>query len=221
MQDKNKFLVPGEKINIVILDEINGYQYMSKIEHVYDDGTIDVLIPISKNQVLYIKNESLLKVIVFRNSAIYEFKAKIINKIFGMVPLLKLAMISDVIKIQRRNYYRLKVIRTIKVRRALNLKEKLFEEYFNASLIDLSGGGIGFTSHKELNENDIVEINMELNSNIVNMFGRIVRKEFNNRSFRNMFLYGAHFEKITEIERNSIMRFIFEEQRKLAKKGMI
>jgi c-di-GMP-binding flagellar brake protein YcgR len=221
MQDKNKFLNPGEKINLTILDEPNGYQYLSKVEHVNDDGTIDVLVPITKNQALYIRNDTLLKVIVVRDTAIFEFKAKIINKIFGLEPLLKLSIVSDVTKIQRRNYYRLKVLKPIKVRKALNLKEKIFEEYFKASLIDLSGGGIGFTSTKELDENDIVEVNMELNSNIVNLFGRIVRKEFNNRSYKDMYLYGIHFEKITEIERNSIMRFIFEEQRKLAKKGMI
>jgi c-di-GMP-binding flagellar brake protein YcgR len=33
--------------------------------------------------------------------------------------------------------------------------------------------------------------------------------------------YGINFEKITETERNIIMRFIFEEQRKLVKKGLI
>lgn len=221
MQDKSKFLIPGEKINLVMLDEFNDYQYQSKVERVNNDGTIEVLIPIAKSQILYIKNDTILKVVVARDSAIFEFKAKIISKTFGMEPLLKLAMVSDVVKIQRRNYYRLKVLKPIKVRKALNLKEKLFEEYFNASLIDLSGGGIGFTSYKELNENDIVELNMELNSNIVNLFGRIVRKEVNDRNYKDMYLYGIHFEKITEIERNSIMRFIFEEQRKLAKKGMI
>lgn len=221
MQDKNKLLIPGEKIQLVVLDELNGYQHLSKVEHINDDGTIDVLIPITKNQMLYIKNDSILKVIAVRDSAIYEFKAKIVNKLFGVEPILRLAVISDVIKIQRRNYYRLKVIKTIRVRRAINLKEKLFEEYFNASLIDLSGGGIGFTCHKAFNENDIVEINMELNSNIINLFGKIVRKELNDRSYKEIYLYGVHFEKITEIERNSIMRFIFEEQRKLAKKGLI
>ena len=37
----------------------------------------------------------------------------------------------------------------------------------------------------------------------------------------NRFMYGVAFDKIAELERNIIMRFIFEEQRKLAKKGLI
>lgn len=221
MQDNKKFLIPGEKINLVLLGEYNSHQYASKVENVHDDGIIDVLLPIFKNQVLYIKSDTLLKVIVARDSAIYEFKAKIVSKLMGVVPLLRLERISEIIKIQRRNYYRLKVVKGIRVRRAINFKEKLFEEYFNASLIDLSGGGIGFTSYKELNESDVVEINMELNSNVVKIFGRIIRKRLLDKNENGMFSYGAHFEKITEIERNSIMRFIFEEQRKLAKKGMI
>lgn len=221
MQDKNKFLIPGEKINLVVLDEYNNCQYLSKVVQVHENGTIDVLIPISKKQMLYIKKDTILNVIAARESAIYEFKAKLVNKLFGKEPLLQLERVSEVIKIQRRNYYRLKVLKSIKVRRAVNIKEKLYEEYFSASLVDLSGGGIGINSINKLEENDIVEINMELNSNTVNMFGKVVRIELLLNNKQEMYNYGIHFEKITEIDRNSIMRFIFEEQRKLAKKGLI
>lgn len=221
MQDNNKFLIPGEKINLMVLDEYNNCQYLSKVIQIHENGTIDVLIPISKSHMLYIRKNTFLKVVAARDSAIYEFKAKLVNKIFGKEPLLQLERVSEVIKIQRRNYYRLKVLKSIKVRRVVNIKEKLYEEYFSASLIDLSGGGIGISSIKKLEENDIVEINMELNTNIVNMLGKVVRIELLLKTQHDMYSYGIHFEKITEIDRNSIMRFIFEEQRKLAKKGLI
>lgn len=221
MQDKNKFLIPGEKINLVMLDEYDNCQYLSKVIQIHENGTIDVLIPISKNHMLYLRKNTFLKVIASRDSAIYEFKAKLVNKTFGKEPLLQLERVSEVIKIQRRNYYRLKVLKSIKVRKVVNIKEKLYEEYFSASLIDISGGGVGISSTKKLEANDIVEINMELNSNIVNLLGKVVRIELLLKSQHDMYSYGIHFEKITEIDRNSIMRFIFEEQRKLAKKGLI
>lgn len=217
----NKLLVPGEKINLVVLNEYRSSQYLSKVVQLHENGTIDVLIPISKNQIIYLKNGTFLKVIVTRDTAIFEFKAKLVNKLFGKEPLLQLERVSEVTKIQRRNYYRLKVVKAIEIRKVINLKEKLYDEYFCASLVDLSGGGIGINTIKELEENDIVEINMELNTIAVNVFGRVVRKELHTNDNKDMYSYGIHFEKITEIDRNSIMRFIFEEQRKLAKKGLI
>lgn len=170
---------------------------------------------------IYIKKDAFLKVIISRDSAIFEFKAKLVNKVFGKEPLLQLDRVSEIIKIQRRNYYRLKIIKQIKVRKVVNIKEKLYEEYFSAALVDLSGGGIGINSTEKLDANDIVEINMELSSKIINMYGRVVRIELLIKSKQEMYNYGIHFEKITEIERNIIMRFIFDEQRKLAKKGLI
>jgi len=221
MQDNNKLLIPGEKINLVVMDEYNNCEYLSKVEEIHENGIIDVLIPISKKQMIYIKKDAFLKVIISRDSAIFEFKAKLVNKVFGKEPLLQLDRVSEIIKIQRRNYYRLKVIKQIKVRKVVNIKENLYEEYFSAALVDLSGGGIGINSTEKLDANDLVEIDMELSSKTINMYGRVVRIELLIKSKQEMYNYGIHFEKITEIERNIIMRFIFDEQRKLAKKGLI
>ena len=221
MQEINKYIEIGEKINLLLQNGYDEHQYVSRVENINEDGTIEVLIPISKNRIVYIKNDTILKVIVSREGAIYEFKARIVNKLFGAIPLLKLEKISEINKIQRRNYYRLKVMKTIKVRKVINLKEKQFEEHFNASLIDISGGGICFSAAKEIDLHDLIEVNMELGSKAVTLFAKVLRKDYRDENNQSRFVYGVTFEKITEIERNIIMRFIFEEQRKLAKKGLI
>jgi len=221
MQDIKKFISIGEKINLQLLNEYDNHQYVSRVEEIHEDETFDVLIPISKNKIVYIKNDTILKVIIAREGAIYEFKAKIVNKLFGAIPLLKLARVSEVVKIQRRNYFRLKSIKTIQIKKIINLKEKLFEEQFQASMLDISGGGLAIAANKELEINDLIEIVLNLNSNPITILGRIVRKELKEEVKANKFAFGVTFEKITEVERNIIMRYIFEEQRKLAKKGLI
>jgi c-di-GMP-binding flagellar brake protein YcgR len=87
-------------------------------------------------------------------------------------------------------------------------------------MVDISGGGLAFNSDIELDINDLVEVSMNLNSNAINLIGKIVRADKNEEKLKK-FSYGVNFEKIAEIERNVIMRFIYEEQRKLAKKGLI
>jgi c-di-GMP-binding flagellar brake protein YcgR len=220
MQEINKFINIGERVNLIVQSNYGEHQYVSKVDNINEDGTIDILIPISKNKIVYIKNDTVLKVVISREGAIFEFKGKIVNKLFGTIPLLKLMVVSDIQKIQRRNYFRLKSVKSIKVRKVVNLKEKLFDEYFDASMVDISGGGLAFNANTELDIADVIELSLDLNSNTINILGKIVRVEKDDSKVKK-YAYGINFEKITEIERNIIMRYIFEEQRKLAKKGLI
>lgn len=220
MQEINKFLYIGARIDLLVVNSYDHSEYVSRVDNINEDGSIDVLIPISKGNIVYIKNETILKVVAASEGAIYEFKAQIVNKLFGVVPLLRLVRVSDVHKIQRRDYFRLKSLNTIKVRKVVDLKEKKFEEYFDAKMVDISGGGLAFNADIELSINDLIEVSLNLNSNSINLFGKIVRAEKNEDKAKK-FAYGICFEKIAEVERNIIMRFIFEEQRKLAKKGLI
>jgi c-di-GMP-binding flagellar brake protein YcgR len=220
MQDISKFLSIGTKIHILVMNNNNESQYVSRVDNINEDGTIDVLIPISKRRIVYINEDTVLKVIITKEAAIYEFKAEIENKLFGVDPLLRLKRTSDIQKIQRRNYFRLKSLNTIKIRKIVNLKEAIFSEYFNATMVDISGGGLAFNSELELDINDLIEISVTLNSNTINLLGMVVRAERNEDNLK-IIGYGINFEKITETERNIIMSFIFEEQRKLVKKGLI
>jgi c-di-GMP-binding flagellar brake protein YcgR len=220
MQDISKFLSIGTKIHILVMNNNNESQYVSRVDNINEDGTIDVLIPISKRRIVYINEDTVLKVIITKEGAIYEFEAEVENKLFGVDLLLRLKRTSDIQKIQRRNYFRLKSLNTIKIRKIVNLKEAIFSEYFNATMVDISGGGLAFNSELELDINDLIEISVTLNSNTINLLGMVVRADRSEDNLKKMG-YGINFEKITETERNIIMSFIFEEQRKLVKKGLI
>jgi c-di-GMP-binding flagellar brake protein YcgR len=220
MQEVNKFLYIGARINLLVMNNYNQSQYVSRVDNINEDGSIDVLIPISKRKIVYINNDTALKVIIASEGAIYEFKAEIVEKLFGVVPLLRLKRVSDIQKIQRRNYFRLKATNKFKIRKVINLKEAIYNEYFEVTMVDISGGGLAFNAEIELDINDLIEVNMDLNSKTINLLGKIVRADKDEDKAK-MFSYGVNFEKIAEIERNVIMRYIFEEQRKLAKKGLI
>lgn len=220
MQDINNFLYVGARINLQVMNSYNQTQYVSRVDNINEDGTIDVLIPISKRRIVYIKNDTVIKVIITKEGAIYEFKAEIVSKLFGVDPLIRLIRVSDIQKIQRRSYFRLKSLNIIKVRKIVNLKEAIFDGYFDATMADISGGGLAFNANIELDINDLLEVSMNLNSTTINLLGKIVRVDRNEDKAKKI-AYGIFFEKISEVERNIIMRFIYEEQRKLAKKGLI
>lgn len=221
MLDFGKYLQVGEKIQLQYRDANNNiHEYTSQVVEYYSNDMLDILIPLYKNQIVYLRNEAKLKVIIPKGEAVFEFYAQIVEKLFGKIPLLRLRVISEVDKIQRRNFFRLKLIKEIEGRRVINLKERKFGDRFKGNMLDLSGGGLLFNMMTELEEKDMIELSMILSDKKMTLFGIIVRKSLTTNA-KAPFLYGLKFDRLSEFERNEIMKFIFQEQRKLIKKGLV
>ena len=100
------------------------------------------------------------------------------------------------------------------------MKQRKYGERFKCSLHDISAGGVLLSSSKELQEKDILEFTLNLNGKKLIVFGIIVRRTMMNNS-KATYFYGVRFDRMSEFERNEINRFIFEEQRRLIKKGLV
>lgn len=227
MTDLKKYFTIGEKIQIDHID-IRGHlqEYISQVVDFHGLDFMDVLIPIHKNQDVYLKVDSIVKIVLPKGDAVYEFKAVVYEKLFGRVPLLRLKMISDVNKIQRRDFYRLKLMRDIEARKLLlenvleNNPEKKFGDVFKCYMHDISAGGVLISTKEDLQEGDTLEIRIDLNGIELVAYGIIVRRTLT-VSPRAPYSYGVKFDKMSEFDKNKLSRFIFEEQRKLIKKGLI
>lgn len=227
MTDLKKFFTIGEKIQIDHID-IRGQlqEYTSQVVDIHGLDFMDVLIPIHKTQDVYLKVDSIVKIVLPKGDAVYEFKAVVYEKLFGRVPLLRLKTISEVNKIQRRDFYRLKLMRDIEARKILlenileNNQEKKFGDTFKCYLHDISAGGVLISTKEDLQEGDTLEIKIDLNGIELVAYGIIVRRTLT-VSPRAPYSYGVKFDKMREFDKNKLSRFIFEEQRKLIKKGLI
>jgi len=221
MFDLKKYFVIGGKIQIHYIDP-SGYlrEYTSQVIELNDNEYMDVLIPIHNKHDVYLKQGSVLKLVISKGEAVYEFRAVLYEKLFGRIPILRLKVFPEINKIQRRNFYRLKLMRDIKARVVIDLKERKYGESFKCNLHDISAGGLLISCNNELNENDKLEATLDLNGKKLIVFGAIVRKNLN-INIRTAYLYGLKFERISEFERNEITKFIFAEQRKLIKKGLV
>ena len=221
MTDLKKYFEAGDKIQIQLADGKDKQQYLSQIEEIHDDDTLDILTPIHKGRILILMNDAIIRVIKINGDAIYEIKTKLIKKIFAKISMVRLEAVSEVTKIQRRNYFRLKSIKDVIARKVLDIKENQFEDKFKGIMLDISGGGLMISTTVELDVTDVLEVTMSLSSpKELVLLGSVVRKT-HNPDLRLSYSYGVRFDKISEFERNEIMKFIFEEQRKLIKKGLI
>ncbi|HWR61774.1 MAG TPA: PilZ domain-containing protein, partial [Clostridia bacterium] len=192
----------------------------SQVVDIHEGDFMDVLIPIHKSREVYFRQDSIVKLVSAKGDAIYEFKAVIQEKLFGRVPLLRVKIISEVNKIQRRDSYRLKLMRDIEARHIEDIQGKKFGEKFRCNLHDISTGGILVSTNKEFQEGDMLEVTIGLNGLYLVTYGIIVRRTLT-VSHKAPYSYGIKFDKMSEFDKNKLTKFIFEEQRKLIKKGLI
>lgn len=221
MPDLKKYFSIGERIQIDYIDSRGQLQeYRSQVADMHGEDLMDVLIPIHRNQDIFLRENSIIKIVTPKDEAVYEFTAVVTEKLFGRIPLLRLKIISEVNKIQRRNFFRLKLIRDVEVRQVEDLREKKYGEKFNCNLLDISTGGVLITTNKDFQEGDMLELKIQLNEAELVAYGIIIRKTLT-VSHKAPYSYGIMFDKMNESDKNKLTKFIFEEQRKLIKKGLI
>lgn len=221
MNEFKQYYSIGDKIQIISLHRIKKTEYISQIAEIHDDS-IDIFIPIYQNSLVYFRNDEILRIIMPKNEAIYEFDAKVISRSYGEIPIMKIVKISELFRIQRRDYYRLKITKPIRFKKVYkNEATNRISQYHEGILIDISGGGLMFCSKKEMEKGDLLELEILISENKkLNLFGLVIRRQYDiQKSF--LYEYGIKFENISIADKNTLMKFIFEEQRKLLKKGLI
>lgn len=220
MDDLKRYFRIGEKVQIDYIDALGEKkEFVSQIVNIQEEY-VDILIPIYKKRDVHLKQGSLLKLVVMKEDAIYELKTVLSEKLFGSIPLLRLKGISEINKIQRRDYYRLKIFREIEVRQIIDKNEKKYGESFKGNLQDISSGGLMFSTKEQFDEKDLLEFTLDLNDHKMVVLGIVVRRNLN-ESYRSPYSYGIKYVDLNMADRNAINRFIFEEQRRLIKKGLI
>jgi c-di-GMP-binding flagellar brake protein YcgR len=127
-------------------------------------------------------------------------------------------------KIQRRGYFRLKCLLDTDF---LTLdptqleKEILDEEFHKCVTKNISGSGICLSTEEYIDEGQIVKLSVTLDEDtFIQPTSQIVRIESIDLGKDKVFNFGCEFIKIKEAERNLIIRFVYEQQRRLLKKDI-
>lgn len=222
MTSLSKLIKIGDKIQVKEIDKKSTNSYVSQISDIKNDNIIEILFPMIKNNTIAISDGEILELITTKQEAVYEFIAVVVGIRYDNIPVLQIKIISEPKKIQRRNFYRLKIVKPIRYRifDTSGDSEKV-NEYFEGILLDISEGGIMFYTKKEMDLNDLLDLEIDLDTDsIIQLKGIIVRKQYNTeKSF--LYEYGVRFQNPTRTEKDVLMKFIFQEQRKLLKKGFL
>lgn len=219
MKHNFKYLDIGMRINIMKSD--NKTVYPSQVLDITKSDEMIISGPIKKNDIILLhKNETIKIFYNVENKGKYFFMAKIISRNYSSIYILKIRKISDINIIQLREYYRLPL--SIKVNKEIHINKdndiQILNETCEAK--DISGGGMRLFCNHQHELGDKVFCIFKINNMVIKLKGSVLRIE-NIDSFNFKFCIGISFEDILEDNRNSIIRFIFEQQRILRAKGLI
>ena len=237
----------GNKIDICSLDKDdirraeNGKVPIlaSQLEAVEDNGELIIQMPVYKGKIILLSLGSRYELIFYTRKGLYRGVCQVTDRYKeDNLFMVKVMLKSGLNKFQRREYFRLECIigmQAYELERedALKLDGEALEARVKdpevlmteekAVIVDISGGGIRFITEKKHEEGDCLAVRTALkNENIDQLLLVVVSIVSCRQATPNMERYEtrAEFLHLGSKLRETIIKYIFDEDRKIRKKDM-
>lgn len=235
----------GDRIELTHVKRDNSPQkgpkkvYYSQVNDIVSEDEINIAMPMEKGKIILLSIDSVYTLSFFSKNSIYQCNGKIVDRYKSSnMYFLVVELVSSLKKMQRREYYRLECLMPAEFREMTqkeidfdyveeiveNAKDPDAEEqelpFQKAIIVDISGGGLRMVSEIPVEANQYVLIKVRIPIRfLVKQFhlvgyvlqsakvpGEVVKYEIR-----------LQFEKISKEEREAIIKYIFEEERKKRK----
>lgn len=227
-----KILTPGGRLEINEIPRANrkANVYLSQIYDVdEDEKKVSVAMPFKDGRLIVLPIGMHFDAYFYTKSGLYHSRAVVVeryksNNVYCMVIELK----TPLKKVQRRQYYRYQTIKPVKYAQIDGDAEDYFKEkgvlpekqeniqILNGNTLDISGGGVRFAGqHLEANSRIYIEFSYSMadSSHILKAVSSVISSEVSpNR--RDIYHNRVRFEQVDPDEREALIRYIFEEERK-------
>ena len=187
--------------------------------------------------------DEIFQVCFYTSKGLYQCQSQVVSRHYeDSLPVAVIKLRSEFEKLQRRQYYRMESLLHMEFRtvsgaefeQLLSQKRKsgivpavkdavenLNERFYTGVTLDISGGGVRFNSEHEAQSGDIVAMRIAFlteNAQILQLlFAKVLTVlPVPNRS--GLFEHRVEFVSISNVERESIIRYIFLEERKRRKR---
>ncbi len=206
-------------------------EYASQILDFADDGIICAM-PIYEGHIVPLQEGKRFEGYFYSDNKIYNARCSVVSR--GKeekLHIVKISLDSALIRIQRREYFRLSCIMPATIRTASDIKEGLDEiqdlilneDYYKCTIVDISGGGIRALSKRQFEKEAIVFFKFTLKFNNadkeINIQGKVI-DSFRNSNDESMFDSRFQFVDVSQTDRDEIVKYVFEQQRNILKKEL-
>ena len=232
----SKYIHVGDKLELTsVRKSVNEYgeivrkTYKSELYEIESEDTIKIAMPMEQTKLVLLPVDGEYSLCFYTPNGLYQCLARVAeryksNKLY----VLEMELETDLQRYQRREYYRLNTILDMKCKvltegEVNNLTEQveIFDTditFDNGIMVDISGGGARFISSVQYQEHSLIRFVFSLfvNGSMTEyrLIGRILKSQpIVNKE--NQFENRIKFENMVTEERESIIKYIFEEERKL------
>ena len=213
--------------------KVSDKKYGSQLLDFDGDRTAKIAMPISEGKVIPLEIDDAYNLCFFTNSGLYQCTAQIKKRYTeNRMYVMDVIFLTPLKKFQRRKFYRLDCLFPIRYRivpkeqfekkneaEQDNEKDEILWE--EGTISDLSGGGIRFHGNVECKKGDFVEIvlPLSLQSGIIplSLYMKVVSCVHFEGS-RVAYETRGEFLNINEKERETVIKYVFEEQRRRMRK---
>lgn len=233
-----KYVKPGEKIELQtversILGTVSDKKaYTSKVYDIISDEQFEILMPMEKTKLILLPVDGEYDVCFYTKQGLYQCYVRIVDRYkSGNTFILLCEPTSNLRKHQRREYYRFSCILNMDSRElveeeleALEKRELSFQPGLplqKSVIVDISGGGVRFVSSYRYEQDTIIYLTYKLmiagKEKTYEIAGKVLAsKPIENRPGE--FEHRLQYMNMDNSEREEIIRYIFEEERKNRRK---
>ena len=230
----SKFVQVGNKIEIESikkttgeLGEVTRKTYRSELYDIESEDIIKIAMPMEQSKIVLLPVDAEYSLCFYTPNGLYQCLARVVeryksNNLF----VLSMELETDLQKYQRREYYRLNTVLEMKSK-AIDENEKtsLAQVQFidtdltfdNGTMVDISGGGARFISKVQYAQGSLIRFVFSLFVNGLVTEYKLVGKVLKSSPIENMedqFENRIQFVNMPNDDRESIIKYIFEEERK-------
>ena len=217
-------LMPGDlRLNLLVELEVKDSDYAgkypSRVEEIRDDSLV-LAMPISRGEIVTLRRDTPITINFMLSGANHVFEATILERIREPLPVFVVKMPSEAKKKQRRSWVR--VPASMKISYTTVKDKSIIDElYLEAQTIDISGGGLLFYSDRGYRPGERMKVILHLPKRPLEIRAKVVRSMLIPDQQPRLYQTGVEFTDIRERQRDRVMKYVFEQQRMLIKKGLM
>lgn len=188
--------------------------YKATIQDIQENEVLTT-IPVKDGTYLTLKDQSEIEQIFYDGKGnIFNYKVKIIGRYVEKdISFYRVTKPYNIRKVQRRDDVRVKVVQIINYIKESDFEKEIETEdnYENALLLDLSGGGMKIKAKEKFANNDVIIATLKYEDEKIYIKGNIIRIE---KTDDRRYIYGVNFIDMDNSTREKIIRIVFKIMRK-------
>ena len=234
----SKFARAGSKVDIQKVDRIKQEAsdtapiYGTTVYDVVSEDRMEIAMPMVQSKLVLLPLDSEYDICLYTDNGLYQCFGRVIDRYkTKSIYLVLVELTSNLRKFQRREFYRFSCAlemqsRKLEEKEVRSIEKEIIELSPNLPLqrsivVDISGGGLRFVANYSYEPGTLIQCRYNLNIDgkfkEYNLVGKVLRVQ-ENENKPGLYEHRVQYVDINTEEREEIIRFIFEEERKSRQK---